>query len=109
LVPSVRANLEHRHSYVRRNAVMAIYYIYKSFEFLIPDAAELVFDYLNSVCVTTAYSSRMESCTRDFMMCFDGGVHARECVFVFYVSVVFFSPFSVALLCVECVCFFAFV
>mmetsp|Transcript_24653 Transcript_24653/g.61827 ORF Transcript_24653/g.61827 Transcript_24653/m.61827 type:complete len:954 (+) Transcript_24653:242-3103(+) len=48
LVPSVRANLEHRHSYVRRNAVMAIYYIYKSFDFLIPDAPELVFDYLKS-------------------------------------------------------------
>lgn len=36
LVPSVRANLEHRHAYVRRNAVLAIYSIYKHFESLIP-------------------------------------------------------------------------
>ncbi len=29
LVPSILANLEHRHSYVRRNAVLAINSIYK--------------------------------------------------------------------------------
>ena len=29
LMPSIRACLEHRHAYVRRNAVLAIYTIYK--------------------------------------------------------------------------------
>ena len=29
LVPSILANLEHRHSYVRRNAVLAINQLYK--------------------------------------------------------------------------------
>lgn len=48
LVPSVRDNLEHRHAYVRRNAVLAIYSIYKHFESLIPDAPELIFDFLSA-------------------------------------------------------------
>lgn len=30
LMPAIRACLEHRHSYVRRNAVLAIYTIYRS-------------------------------------------------------------------------------
>ncbi|XP_017774158.1 PREDICTED: coatomer subunit beta [Nicrophorus vespilloides] len=42
LMPTIRACLEHRHSYVRRNAVLAIFTIYKNFEFLIPDAPELI-------------------------------------------------------------------
>jgi len=42
LMPAIRACLEHRHSYVRRNAVLAIFTIYRNFEFLIPDAPELV-------------------------------------------------------------------
>ncbi|CCD61981.1 Coatomer subunit beta [Caenorhabditis elegans] len=46
LMPAIRACLEHRHSYVRRNAVCAIFTIYKNFEFLIPDAPELVTEYL---------------------------------------------------------------
>eukprot|EP01104_Vermistella_antarctica_P008860 TRINITY_DN2254_c0_g1_i1.p1 TRINITY_DN2254_c0_g1~~TRINITY_DN2254_c0_g1_i1.p1 ORF type:complete len:988 (+),score=320.12 TRINITY_DN2254_c0_g1_i1:123-3086(+) len=46
LVPSVRANLEHRHSYVRRNAVLALYSIFKDFESLVPDAPELMFNFL---------------------------------------------------------------
>jgi len=49
LVPSVRANLEYRHAYVRRNAVLAVYSIYKAFSFLIPDASELIFNFLNTV------------------------------------------------------------
>lgn len=48
LVPSVRANLEYRHAYVRRNAVLAVYSIYKAFSFLIPDASELIFNFLNT-------------------------------------------------------------
>eukprot|EP01112_Ceratiomyxa_fruticulosa_P016820 TRINITY_DN5132_c0_g1_i1.p1 TRINITY_DN5132_c0_g1~~TRINITY_DN5132_c0_g1_i1.p1 ORF type:complete len:963 (-),score=223.46 TRINITY_DN5132_c0_g1_i1:118-3006(-) len=46
LLPSVRQNLEHRHVYVRRNAVLAIYSVYKSFDYLIPDAPDLVYNFL---------------------------------------------------------------
>ncbi|XP_065072384.1 coatomer subunit beta-like [Rhopilema esculentum] len=46
LMPAIRGCLEHRHSYVRRNAVMAIYTIYRNFDFLIPDAPELVYGFL---------------------------------------------------------------
>jgi len=46
LMPSIRSCLEHRHSYVRRNAVLAIFTIYKNFEFLIPDAPELIANFL---------------------------------------------------------------
>lgn len=48
LMPAIRACLEHRHSYVRRNAVMAIFTIYRNFEFLIPDAPELIANFLES-------------------------------------------------------------
>ncbi|XP_053600601.1 coatomer subunit beta [Plodia interpunctella] len=48
LMPAIRACLDHRHSYVRRNAVLAIFTIYRNFEFLIPDAPELVASFLES-------------------------------------------------------------
>ena len=38
----VKNNLEHRHAFVRRNAVLASFAIFKSFEHLLPDAPELV-------------------------------------------------------------------
>jgi len=61
LMPSIRSCLEHRHSYVRRNAVLAIYTIYKKFDELIPDAPELVHDFLDK--------ERDASCKRNaFMM-----------------------------------------
>lgn len=46
LMPSIRSCLEHRHAYVRRNAVLAIYTIFKNFDQLIPDAPELIHSYL---------------------------------------------------------------
>ena len=46
LIPTCRACLEHRHSYVRKNAIFALYSIYREFEHLIPDAAELMFAFL---------------------------------------------------------------
>ncbi|XP_071554326.1 coatomer subunit beta [Temnothorax nylanderi] len=46
LMPAIIACLEHRHSYVRRNAVLAIFTIYRNFEFLIPDAPDLIAKYL---------------------------------------------------------------
>ncbi|KAF8636776.1 hypothetical protein AX16_010977 [Volvariella volvacea WC 439] len=46
LVPTCRSCLEHRHSYVRKNAVFAVYSIYREFENLIPDAPELMHTFL---------------------------------------------------------------
>jgi len=46
LVESVKNNLSQRHSYVRRNAVLAIYSIYKEMPQLIPDAGDIILDYL---------------------------------------------------------------
>lgn len=46
LMPTIRSCLEHRHSYVRRNAVMAVFTIYRNFDFLIPDAPELIANFL---------------------------------------------------------------
>lgn len=46
LVPNCRVCLEHRHAYVRKNAVFAIYSIYKVSEHLIPDAPDLILDFL---------------------------------------------------------------
>ncbi len=50
LVPSVIANLEHRHSYVRKNAVLALSAIYRlpKGELLVPDAPEFVEKLLNT-------------------------------------------------------------
>ena len=42
LIPMMKSNLEHRHAFVRRNAVLAVSAIYKSFEHLLPDGPELV-------------------------------------------------------------------
>jgi coatomer subunit beta len=58
-VPIVRSCLEHRHSYVRKNAVFAVYSIYRQFENLIPDAPELVHTFLaaesDSTCKRNAF------------------------------------------------------
>lgn len=43
LIPSVKQALVHRHTYVRRNAALAVYSIHKSFgDQFLPDAAELM-------------------------------------------------------------------
>ena len=43
LIPSIKACLEHKHAYVRKNAALAVFHIHKLFgENLIPDAPELV-------------------------------------------------------------------
>jgi len=46
LIPTVRANLEHRHSYVRRAAVFALHTIHREHPSLVPDAAELMQTFL---------------------------------------------------------------
>jgi hypothetical protein len=42
LIPSVTANLQHRHSYVRKNAVLAVWAVFSNFPELMPDAPELL-------------------------------------------------------------------
>lgn len=43
LIPSIKSALEHRHSYVRRNAALAIYSIHKNFgDQLLPDGPEIM-------------------------------------------------------------------
>lgn len=48
LLSTARACLEHRHAYVRKNAVFAIASIYQTSESLIPDAPELIATFLDS-------------------------------------------------------------
>lgn len=59
LVPNVRQCLEHRHAYVRKNAVFALYSIYKVSDHLVPDADELIYRFLydeaDSVCKRNAF------------------------------------------------------
>ncbi|KIK68837.1 hypothetical protein GYMLUDRAFT_34829 [Collybiopsis luxurians FD-317 M1] len=60
LIPTCRACLEHRHSYVRKNAVFALFSIYREFEHLIPDASELMSTFLaaetDSTCKRNAFT-----------------------------------------------------
>ena len=46
LIPSITANLEHRHSYVRKNAVLTVFTVYENNKELIPDAPELIDNFL---------------------------------------------------------------
>ncbi|KAL3310812.1 Coatomer subunit beta, partial [Cichlidogyrus casuarinus] len=46
LVPTIKQCLDHRHAYVRRNAVLAIFTIYKNFDFLFPDAPTMILKFL---------------------------------------------------------------
>eukprot|EP01113_Clastostelium_recurvatum_P001792 TRINITY_DN1073_c0_g1_i6.p1 TRINITY_DN1073_c0_g1~~TRINITY_DN1073_c0_g1_i6.p1 ORF type:complete len:1001 (-),score=348.72 TRINITY_DN1073_c0_g1_i6:425-3292(-) len=46
LLPAVRKILDDKHAYVKRNAVLAIYSVYKSFDYLIPDAPEIIYNFL---------------------------------------------------------------
>jgi len=46
LLTSIKNALEDKHAYVRRNAVLALYNIYKNFDYLCPDAPELVYNFL---------------------------------------------------------------
>ncbi len=49
LIDPICQNLEHRHSYVRRNAVLAVFSVYTEHPSLIPDAPEMVENFLNAV------------------------------------------------------------
>ena len=48
LLSSARSCLDHRHSYVRKNAVLAIACIYQTSETLIPDAPDLIQSFLDT-------------------------------------------------------------
>jgi coatomer subunit beta len=48
LLSSARACLEHRHAYVRKNAVFAVASIHQHSESLIPDAADLIATFLQA-------------------------------------------------------------
>lgn len=61
LVSSARSCLEHRHVYVRKNAVWAVASIYSHSESLIPDAPELLQEFLekenDGTCKRNAFAS----------------------------------------------------
>ncbi|KAG1745403.1 uncharacterized protein EDB91DRAFT_1120734, partial [Suillus paluster] len=42
VIHTSRSFLQHYHSYIRKNAVFAMYTIYREYEHLIPDAPELL-------------------------------------------------------------------
>ncbi|KAG5456367.1 MAG: LOW QUALITY PROTEIN: hypothetical protein BJ554DRAFT_3911, partial [Olpidium bornovanus] len=44
---------DHRHSYVRKNAVFAIFSIYKYFQHIVPDAPNVIYDFLVKVFAVT--------------------------------------------------------
>jgi coatomer subunit beta len=49
LVPSIKACLEHRHPYVRKNAALAVFHAHRLFgEDLIPDGPEIMLDFINN-------------------------------------------------------------
>lgn len=55
LIPSIKQSLEHRHSYVRRNAALCVYHIHKNFgEQLLPDGPELMEKFINVETDTSA-------------------------------------------------------
>jgi coatomer subunit beta len=69
LLPSIKASLEHRHSYVRRNAALTIYNIHKSFgEKLLPDGPELMEKF---ILAETDISARRNA----FLMLFNEAEH----------------------------------
>lgn len=49
LIKPIIENLSHRHSFVRRNGVLTVFSIFQNFESLIPDAPELVEQFLENV------------------------------------------------------------
>eukprot|EP01100_Stratorugosa_tubuloviscum_P008371 TRINITY_DN3489_c0_g1_i1.p1 TRINITY_DN3489_c0_g1~~TRINITY_DN3489_c0_g1_i1.p1 ORF type:complete len:941 (-),score=410.29 TRINITY_DN3489_c0_g1_i1:111-2933(-) len=48
LLPTIKSNLEHRHAFVRRNAITALHSIYADFSTLLPDAPDIVFNFLQN-------------------------------------------------------------
>lgn len=63
LLQPARQCLEHRHAYVRKNAVFAIASIYQNLEQLIPDAPDLIYHFLEEendpTCKRNAFAALM--------------------------------------------------
>eukprot|EP01084_Bolivina_argentea_P026923 50052_1 len=59
LIPQILLNLEHRHSYVRKNSVLAIMSIIINYPNLIPDASQRIYQFLetetNNLCKRNAF------------------------------------------------------
>ena len=69
LVPSIKQALEHRHSYVRRNAALAVYSIHRNFgEQLLPDGPELMEKFI-------AAETEMSARRNAFLMLFNEAEH----------------------------------
>ena len=69
LVPSIKLALEHRHSYVRRNAALAVYSIHKNFgDQLLPDGPELMEKFIRA-------ESDMSARRNAFLMLFNEAEH----------------------------------
>ena len=49
LIPAIKECLDHRHSFVRKNAALCVFYIHKSFgDRLLPDGPELIETFINA-------------------------------------------------------------
>lgn len=69
LIPSIKQALEHRHSYVRRNAALAIFSIHRAFgEQLLPDGSELMEKFI-------AQETDMAARRNAFLMLFNEAEH----------------------------------
>ena len=65
LIPSIKASLEHRHSFVRRNAALTVYSVHRCFgEQLLPDGPELMEKFI-------AQESDVSSRRNAFLMLFN--------------------------------------
>lgn len=94
LVSSARSCLDHRHAYVRKNAVLAIASIYQHSENLIPDAPDLLLNFLESesdhTCERNAFASLMtvshEKALKYLDDKFNGILNAHELVQLVYLE-----------------------
>ncbi|KAI9775652.1 MAG: coatomer subunit beta [Geoglossum umbratile] len=88
LLSSARSCLEHRHAYVRKNAVFAISSIYQLSESLIPDAPDLIYTFLGGesdhICKRNAFAALVaisnQKASEYLSSVFDGIPNADELV-----------------------------
>ena len=86
LLSSARSCLDHRHAYVRKNAVWAVASIYQHSESLIPDAPELIESFLASendlTCKRNAFAALVtishQMALEYLMVTFDSILNADE-------------------------------
>ena len=86
LLAPARQCLEHRHAYVRKNAVFAIASIYQNLESLIPDAPDLIMSFLGEesdhICKRNAFAALLsishDKALEYLSRVFDGIPNAEE-------------------------------